>query len=284
MLVNTSRGTLVKTDDLIAALQSGQISAAALDVTDPEPINMDNPLVKMDNVIINPHLASASLGAVDEAAHRRREHRRPMAVKGEKLPNIVNGVKAVAFSLATMNRMNRSHNAEPSGRTPLGSAVLTHANLGDKQQADELTRANASGPERKPAGSGSVLPDDLTSITLVWRAARDSRRRSSIRPWGKSACWARPCGIKPTSSASAWARRRLGTKRSELPNVDGKLAQFSRQSGELEGYLRRRRRRIFHPAGKAEADPLDCRSEGHSRADRRGISATRLPEGRRPIA
>ena len=60
MLVNTSRGTLVKTDDLAAALQSGQISSAALDVTDPEPINLDNPLVKMDNVVINPHLASAS--------------------------------------------------------------------------------------------------------------------------------------------------------------------------------------------------------------------------------
>ena len=65
MLVNTSRGTLVKTDDLVAALQSGQISAAALDVTDPEPIPPDHPLRKMDNVIIKAHVASSSLRAVE---------------------------------------------------------------------------------------------------------------------------------------------------------------------------------------------------------------------------
>ena len=91
MLVNTSRGTLVKTDDLTAALKSGQLSAAALDVTDPEPINMDNPLVKLDNVIINPHLASASLGAVDKL-RKGVANIVAMAVKGQKLPNIVNGV------------------------------------------------------------------------------------------------------------------------------------------------------------------------------------------------
>jgi D-3-phosphoglycerate dehydrogenase / 2-oxoglutarate reductase len=92
MLVNTSRGTLVKTDDLTAALQSGQISAAALDVTDPEPINMDNPIVKLDNVIINPHLASASPGAVTKL-RCGVANIVAMAVRGEKLPNIVNGVK-----------------------------------------------------------------------------------------------------------------------------------------------------------------------------------------------
>jgi D-3-phosphoglycerate dehydrogenase len=92
MLVNTSRGTLVKTDDLVAALQSGQISAVALDVTDPEPINMDNPLVKMDNVIINPHIASASPGAVTKL-RTSVANIVAMAVKGQKLPNIVNGVK-----------------------------------------------------------------------------------------------------------------------------------------------------------------------------------------------
>jgi D-3-phosphoglycerate dehydrogenase / 2-oxoglutarate reductase len=91
MLVNTSRGTLVKTDDLVAALQSGQLSAAALDVTDPEPINMDNPLVKMENVIINPHLASASPVAVTKL-RACVANTVAMAVRGEKLPNIVNGV------------------------------------------------------------------------------------------------------------------------------------------------------------------------------------------------
>jgi D-3-phosphoglycerate dehydrogenase / 2-oxoglutarate reductase len=93
MLVNTSRGTLVKTDDLIAALTSGQISAAAMDVTDPEPINPDNPLVKMDNVIINSHIASASEGAVEKLRSGVAQIV-ALAVKGERLPNIVNGVKA----------------------------------------------------------------------------------------------------------------------------------------------------------------------------------------------
>jgi D-3-phosphoglycerate dehydrogenase len=93
MLVNTSRGTLVKTDDLIAALRSGKISAAALDVTDPEPINPDNPLVTMDNVVINSHIASASEGAVKKLRCSVAQIV-ALAVKGEKLPNIVNGVKA----------------------------------------------------------------------------------------------------------------------------------------------------------------------------------------------
>jgi D-3-phosphoglycerate dehydrogenase / 2-oxoglutarate reductase len=92
MLVNTSRGTLVKTDDLIAALQSGHISAVALDVTDPEPINPDNPLVKMDNVIINSHIASASEGAVQKL-RTGVANIVVKAVKGEPLPNVVNGVK-----------------------------------------------------------------------------------------------------------------------------------------------------------------------------------------------
>jgi D-3-phosphoglycerate dehydrogenase len=93
MLVNTSRGTLVKTEDLIAALQSGKISAAAMDVTDPEPIHPDNPLVGMDNVIINPHMASGSPVAV----HKLRTGAAgivALAVQGKRLPNIVNGVNA----------------------------------------------------------------------------------------------------------------------------------------------------------------------------------------------
>jgi D-3-phosphoglycerate dehydrogenase len=93
ILVNASRGTLVETPALVAALQSGQLSAAAMDVTDPEPINPDNPLLKLDNVVITPHDASATPQSVkklrtDAAAIAA------LAVRGGKLPNIVNGVKA----------------------------------------------------------------------------------------------------------------------------------------------------------------------------------------------
>jgi len=91
MLVNTSRGTLVKTDDLLAALQSGRIAAAALDVTDPEPIDPANPLVKMDQVVINSHIASASPRSV-EKLRSSAASAVAAAAQGKRPPNIVNGL------------------------------------------------------------------------------------------------------------------------------------------------------------------------------------------------
>jgi lactate dehydrogenase-like 2-hydroxyacid dehydrogenase len=60
VLVNTSRGPVVDQRALADALRDGVIWAAALDVTDPEPIPMDDPLVGLDNCLIVPHIASAS--------------------------------------------------------------------------------------------------------------------------------------------------------------------------------------------------------------------------------
>jgi lactate dehydrogenase-like 2-hydroxyacid dehydrogenase len=60
VLVNTSRGPVVDQAALAEALRDGVIWAAALDVTDPEPIPMDDPLVGLDNCLIVPHIASAS--------------------------------------------------------------------------------------------------------------------------------------------------------------------------------------------------------------------------------
>jgi glyoxylate reductase len=93
LLVNVSRGTLVRTDDLVAALQSGVMGAAAMDVTDPEPISPDNPLVKMPNVIINSHIASASAAAAKKL-RTDAANTVAIALRGGKLPNIVNGVQA----------------------------------------------------------------------------------------------------------------------------------------------------------------------------------------------
>lgn len=59
-LVNISRGGTVDSDAVAAALQSGEIAAAGLDVTDPEPIPVDHPLVGLDNCFIVPHLGSSS--------------------------------------------------------------------------------------------------------------------------------------------------------------------------------------------------------------------------------
>ena len=60
VLVNTSRGPVVDTMALYEALKAGQIFAAGLDVTDPEPLPADHPLYTLDNALIVPHIASAS--------------------------------------------------------------------------------------------------------------------------------------------------------------------------------------------------------------------------------
>jgi glyoxylate reductase len=60
VLVNTSRGPVVDQRALADALRDGTIWAAGLDVTDPEPIPMGDPLVGLDNCLIVPHIASAS--------------------------------------------------------------------------------------------------------------------------------------------------------------------------------------------------------------------------------
>jgi len=61
VLVNASRGPIIDPKALYRALRDGVIAAAALDVTEPEPIPMDDPLLTLDNCVIVPHLASASV-------------------------------------------------------------------------------------------------------------------------------------------------------------------------------------------------------------------------------
>ncbi|HTU90419.1 MAG TPA: C-terminal binding protein [Gemmataceae bacterium] len=91
ILVNLARGDLVDTNALVAALQTGLLAAAALDVCDPEPIPPGHPLLQMPNVLVAAHVASASA----RAARTLRETAAGMVVKrlrGEALPNVVNGV------------------------------------------------------------------------------------------------------------------------------------------------------------------------------------------------
>lgn len=68
ILVNTCRGPVVDEAALISALESKQIFAAGLDVTEVEPVEMDNPLLKMENVILTPHLATRAIESEYNAA------------------------------------------------------------------------------------------------------------------------------------------------------------------------------------------------------------------------
>ena len=89
VLVNTSRGPVVDQTALYHALKDGTIAAAGLDVTEVEPISMDDPLLTLENVIIAPHIASGSvvtrtkmsLMAVDNLL---------AGLNGEPLPNTPN--------------------------------------------------------------------------------------------------------------------------------------------------------------------------------------------------
>jgi glyoxylate reductase len=90
-LVNTARGPVVDTDALTAALHAGEIAGAALDVTDPEPLPADHPLLEAPNLLVLPHLGSAT--------HATRERMADMAVdnllaglRGEQMPDQVNEV------------------------------------------------------------------------------------------------------------------------------------------------------------------------------------------------
>jgi glyoxylate reductase len=88
VLVNTSRGAVIDQIALADALRDGTIWAAGLDVTDPEPIPMDDPLVGLDNCLIVPHIASATRATRGKMAAMAAANLLA-GVRGEPLPTPV---------------------------------------------------------------------------------------------------------------------------------------------------------------------------------------------------
>nr|XP_014346195.1 PREDICTED: glyoxylate reductase/hydroxypyruvate reductase-like [Latimeria chalumnae] len=85
VFINTSRGGVVNQDDLYQALVSGQIAAAGLDVTVPEPLPTDHPLFKLKNCVILPHIASATLSTRNAMAALAANNLLA-GLKGEPMP------------------------------------------------------------------------------------------------------------------------------------------------------------------------------------------------------
>ncbi len=89
--INVGRGGTVDTDALLAALQSGHLAGAGLDVTDPEPLPAEHPLWQMSNVIITPHISWAGFDRRYQGMLMRENIRRYLA--GESLLNVVDPEK-----------------------------------------------------------------------------------------------------------------------------------------------------------------------------------------------
>ena len=89
VLINTSRGPVVDQRALAEALRQGRPGMAALDVTDPEPISMDDPLLALPNAIIAPHIASGSRATRERMAAMAVENLLA-GLRGDLPPNCVN--------------------------------------------------------------------------------------------------------------------------------------------------------------------------------------------------
>ena len=89
ILINTSRGPVVDPLALYDALRQRTIAAAALDVTDPEPIQLDDPLLSLENCLIVPHIASSNHATRTRMATMTADNL-SAGLRGERLPNCVN--------------------------------------------------------------------------------------------------------------------------------------------------------------------------------------------------
>ena len=124
VLVNAARGPIVDPRALYEALRDGGIAAAGLDVTEPEPIPVDDPLLTLDNCLVVPHIASASVGTRSEMSRIAAQ-------------NLINGVKGERLLLRQPRGLRRPVGAVP--RVPITPPL--------RANRMNLKRVRASGSE-----------------------------------------------------------------------------------------------------------------------------------------
>ena len=90
LLVNTSRGAIVDEPALVAALRSGRLAAAGLDVFASEPVAADNPLLRLDNVVVTPHVVWYTQDTMRRYLVEAIDNCRRLR-DGQDLVNVVNG-------------------------------------------------------------------------------------------------------------------------------------------------------------------------------------------------
>ncbi len=95
VLINTARGAVVDEEALYHALKSHHLAGAGLDVTDPEPMELSNKLLSLENVVVVPHIASASVKTRTRMAVMAAENM-VAGLSGRRPPNILNP-KAIPF-------------------------------------------------------------------------------------------------------------------------------------------------------------------------------------------
>jgi phosphoglycerate dehydrogenase-like enzyme len=89
VFINTARGAIVDQTALLAALEAGQLAGAGLDVTDPEPLPAGNPLLARDDVVVTPHVASATADGKVRMFRAAFDHAMAV-VHGKRPDNLVN--------------------------------------------------------------------------------------------------------------------------------------------------------------------------------------------------
>ena len=85
IFINIARGAVVNQDDLLQALLNKKIKAAGIDVTSPEPLSTDHPLLKLDNCVVTPHVASAAMETREKMALMAAQNLLE-GLSGNKLP------------------------------------------------------------------------------------------------------------------------------------------------------------------------------------------------------